>query len=153
MAKKTYNEKLNHPGDLPKIDDISNKPETALRMGGTNMLIAAPLQYNDIMASIPAGKLTTSERIRTCLASRAGADTTCPLTAGIFINLCAHASEERDENKIPWWRTLKTGGALNEKYPGGTDRQRLLLEMDGHTVTQKGKRYVVQAYEESLMEL
>jgi len=25
MAKKTYNEKLNSPGDLPKIEDLSEK--------------------------------------------------------------------------------------------------------------------------------
>ena len=46
MAKKTYNEKLNSPGDLPKIEDLSAKPEAVKRMGGVKMLIAAPLQYN-----------------------------------------------------------------------------------------------------------
>jgi hypothetical protein len=150
MAKKTYNEKLNSPGDLPKIEDLSAKPEAVKRMGGAKMLIAAPLQYNEIMAKVPEGKLITSDRIRTYLASNSGADTTCPLTAGIFINICAHASEERADNKIPWWRTLKAKGELNEKYPGGIDGQRLMLEMDGHTVAQKGKRYFVEDYENSL---
>jgi len=150
MAKKTYNEKLNSPGDLPKIEDLSDKPEAVKRMGGVKMLIAAPLQYNEIMAKVPEGKLLTSDRIRTYLASSSGADTTCPLTAGIFINICAHASEERADNKIPWWRTLKAKGELNEKYPGGIDAQRLMLETDGHTVAQKGKRYFVEDYENSL---
>ena len=150
MAKKTYNEKLNSPGDLPKIEDLSGKPETVKCMGGVKMLIAAPIQYNEIMAKVPEGKLTTSDRIRAYLASNSGADITCPLTAGIFINICAHASEERADNKIPWWRTLKAKGELNEKYPGGIDAQRLMLEMDGHTVAQKGKRYFVEDYENSL---
>jgi len=152
MAKKTYNEKMHSPGDLPKIEDLSEKPEAVKRMGGSKMLIAVPLQYNEIMAQVPEGKLITSDRIRTYLASRSGADTTCPLTAGIFINICAHASEERSDNKIPWWRTLKVKGELNEKYPGGIDGQKLMLEMDGHTVIQKGKRYYVEDYEDSLFD-
>ena len=75
------------------------------------------------------------------------------MTAGIFINICAHASEERSDNKIPWWRTLKAKGELNEKYPGGIDAQKLLLEMEGHTVIQKGKRYFVEDYESRLVDL
>jgi len=48
MAKKTYNEKLHNSGDLPKIEDLSGKPETAARFGGTRLLVAAPLQYTVI---------------------------------------------------------------------------------------------------------
>ena len=153
MAKKTYNEKLNNSGNLPQIGDLSEKPDSMARFGGTKLLVAAPLQYNEIMAKIPDGKLITTDRIRNHLAKQSDADATCPLTAGIFINICAHASEERGDNKIPWWRTLKTKGELNEKYPGGIDGQKLLLEMDGHTVVQKGKRYFVANYEDNLVEL
>ena len=35
MPKKTYNEKLNYAGDLPKVEDLSGKPEAVKRMGGT----------------------------------------------------------------------------------------------------------------------
>jgi Predicted methylated DNA-protein cysteine methyltransferase len=153
MAKKTYNEKLNNAGDLPRIEDLSGKPEAVKRMGGAKMLIAEPLQYNKIMANVPEGKLITADRIRSYLASKSGVDITCPLTAGIFINICAHASEERTENKIPWWRTLKAKGELNEKYPGGIDAQKQLLEMDGCTVIQKGKRFFVKDYENGLVNL
>jgi alkylated DNA nucleotide flippase Atl1 len=75
------------------------------------------------------------------------------LTAGIFANICAHASEERSDNKIPWWRTLKAKGELNEKYPGGIDGQKRMLEMEGHTVNQRGKRYFVAEYEEKIATL
>lgn len=153
MAKKTYNEKLKSPGDLPKIEDLSDKPEAASRLHGTKMLIAAPMQYNDVMAGVPKGRVVTSDRIRAHLAKRAGADVTCPLTAGIFINICAHASVERDDDKIPYWRTLKPKGELNEKYPDGIDGQKLLLEMEEHTIIQKGKRYFVEDYEEKLVDL
>jgi len=153
MAKKTYNEKLNSPGDLPKIEDLSEKQGGRTWFPGMKMLIAAPMQYNEIMAGIPAGKLTTVDRIRAHLAAQAGADVTCPLTAGIFTNICANASEERTDDKIPWWRTLKVKGELNEKYPGDINGQKLLLEMEGHTVIQKGKRYFVADFENKLADL
>jgi alkylated DNA nucleotide flippase Atl1 len=152
MARKTYNEKLNTPGDLPKIEDISVQPEAVKRYGGDKMLIAAPMQYNDIMARVPEGKVITTDRIRAKLAAQAGADFTCPLTAGIFVNICAHASEERAEDKIPWWRTLRAKGELNEKYPGGIETQKLLLEMEEHEVVQRGKRCFVQGLEDKLAE-
>ena len=152
MAKKTYNEKMHNSGDLPKIEDLTEKPKSIARFGGTKLLVAAPLQYNEIMAKIPTGKLITADRIRERLAAQFDADATCPLTAGIFINICAHASEERDDDKIPWWRTLKAKGELNEKFPGGIDGQKLLLELEGHVVIQKGKRYFVENYKNSLTE-
>ncbi len=163
MAKKTYNEKLHSADALPKIEDLSGQPEAVKRYGGAKMLIAAPMQYNEIMSQIPEGKVITMDRVRAKLAQQAGADFTCPLTAGIFVNICAQASGERAENKIsgntipedaiPWWRTLKTKGELNEKYPGGIDAQKLLLAVEGHTVIQRGKRYFVQDYEKHLAEL
>ena len=153
MAKKTYNEKLNTSANLPKVEDLSDNPEAVKRIGGVQMLIAAPVQYNEIMAKIPDGKLSTIDRVRAYLAFESGADTTCPLTAGIFVNICAHASEERLNNKIPWWRMLKAKGELNEKYPGGINGQKLMLEMDGHTIIQKGKRYFVKDYESNLIDL
>ena len=153
MAKKTYNEKMNSPGDLPKIQDLSDKPEAVARFGGPKMLIAAPAQYNEMMARIPEGKVTTVDRIRARLAAQAGVDITCPLTAGIFTNICAHASVERGDNPIPYWRTLKAKGELNEKYPGGIDGQRMLLEAEGHAVIQKGRRVFVPDFEEKLFDI
>ena len=150
MSKKTYNEKLHSPGDLPKIVDLSAKPESIARFGGTQLLVAAPTQYNEVMARVPEGRVITADRIRAALAAQGGADAACPLTAGIFINICAHASEERGRDPIPWWRTLKAGGELNEKYPEG---QRALLEAEGHVVVQKGKRWFVQGYEEALWDM
>jgi hypothetical protein len=153
MAKKTYNEKLNSPGELPKIEDLSGKPQSIAKFGGTKLLVAAPMQYNDVMSKIPKRKVTPTNRIREYLAEQSGADATCPLTAGIFINICANASEERDSDKIPYWRTLKAKGELNEKYPDGVDGQKMLLEMEGHTVIQKGKRCFVADYEDKLADI
>ncbi len=147
------NEKLAKKGDLPKIEDISDQPKNVERYGGTRMLIAEPMAYNDMMAQIPRGKLITTVEIRRHLAEKAGADFTCPLTAGIFVNLAARASIERDHDQIPFWRTLRAGGELNEKYPGGIVAQRELLEAEGHQIVQRGKRYFVADYEKRLAKL
>ena len=147
MAKKTYNEKLNHSGDLPKIEKLSD-PRFIERYKADTLLTAAPLEYDALMKKVPIGKLTTIDRMMAFLAKKYGADCACPMTAGIFVKTSAYASEERgSENETPWWRTLKKGGVLNEKFPDGIESQKLRLEAEGHKVIQKGKRYLVEAYE------
>lgn len=149
MAKRSFNDKLHDSADLPKIS-ILEDPKAIALYGGTRLLIAPPIAYDTIMRRIPAGKLITSDRIRAHLAVRFGADSTCPLTAGIFINIVAKASIERGTDETPFWRTLKKDGELNEKYPEGVEGQKKRLEMEGHSVIQKGKRYFVKDYERSL---
>ncbi|QNO14165.1 MGMT family protein [Alkalicella caledoniensis] len=157
MAKKTYNEKLQNSKDLPKVEFIGYDDQMAKRFGSGNMLIAAPIQYDEAMKKIPKGKLTTSIEIRDYLAKQHHADFTCQLTAGIFINVAANASEERENQGstdiTPYWRTLKKDGELNEKYPGGIEGQKALLEAEGHEITKKGKRYFVKNYEEAIHKL
>ena len=138
MAKSTYNDKLHDSKDMPKIS-VLDDPKAIARYGGTKLLIAPPIAYDELMSKVPAGKLITSDRIRAYLATQFGADKTCPLTAGIFINIAAKASLERETDETPFWRTLKKDGELNEKYPEGIEGQKGLLEMEGHTVLQKGK--------------
>ena len=152
MARKTFNEKLNDSKNMPYIEALSDIKAIA-RYGGARMLLAPPLFYDEIMKKIPEGKLITSDRIRNYLAHKESADFTCPLTAGIFINIAAHASVERcGKNPTPYHRTLKKDGELNEKYPDGIDGQRILLEMEGHIIVKKGKRYFVADYEKNLYE-
>ncbi|MEL7656538.1 MAG: MGMT family protein [Bacillota bacterium] len=152
MAKKTFNEKLHDSKNMPEIIEITD-PKSIARFGGTIMLIAPPLSYDDIMRKIPCGKVITADLVRNYLARKHSADFTCPLTAGIFMNIAAKASVERGEDETPYWRTLKKDGELNEKYPGGIDDQKALLEMEGHTIIQKGKRYFVKDYTEKLFTL
>lgn len=157
MTRKSFNEKLNNQKDLPKVQHIGFDDKMSKRFGGSNMLIAAPVEYDEIMKKIPQGKLITSEEIRAYLAKKHNADFTCQLTAGIFINIAANASQERENmgsNDItPYWRTLKKNGELNEKYPGGIDRQKFMLEAEGHEAIKKGHRYFVRDYEKSIYQL
>ena len=155
MARKTFNEKLQDSKDMPKIVVIEDE-KSIERYGGKNMLIAPPIEYSEIMSRIPEGKLITAREIRQHLARKYESDFTCPMTAGIFISLSAQASNERDDDKIPFWRTLKTGGELNPKYPGGIEYQKEMLEREGHEIFTKGRkniRYFVKDFENNLYDL
>jgi alkylated DNA nucleotide flippase Atl1 len=150
MAKKTFNEKLNHSGDLPKVVKIDNPRFIEIYKAKT-MAIPAPVEYDALMKKVPKGKLTTIDRMMAHMAKKYKAGCTCPMTAGIFVNVAAHASEERGGSKeTPWWRTLKKGGLLNEKFPDGIDGHKVRLEAEGHTIIQKGKKFFVEDYEKKV---
>ncbi len=50
-------------------------------------------------------------------------------------------ASEGKKNITPYWRTLKSKGELNEKYPGGIDAQAARLQAEGHIIEPgKGKK-------------
>ena len=61
-------------------------------------------------------------------------------------NAVEEAACEGKSLRIPYWRTLKADGSLNEKYPGGALAQKKLLEQEGIPVLKKGKKFVVKDY-------
>ena len=150
--RKSWSEKLRDSKGLPKVEKITGK--MSRRWGTGTVVIPAPMEVDEIMRRIPEGKLITINEIRAALAKRHKATIGCPITTGIFAWIAANAAEERrqeGEREItPYWRTLKTGGVINEKYPGGVEGQKKLLEREGHKVVQKGKNYIVVDYEKSL---
>jgi alkylated DNA nucleotide flippase Atl1 len=153
--KTTWVEKLNDSKGLPKVERITDK--MSKRWGEGTVVIPAPIEVDDIMRNVPLGKLITINEIRAALARKHKATIGCPLTTGIFAWVAAHAAEEREqggaENVTPYWRTLKTAGVLNEKYPGGAEAQKQRLEREGHTVVKKGKKYAVLNYEKALVRI
>jgi hypothetical protein len=157
MPKKklTWVEKLNDSKGLPKVEKITDK--MSQRWGRGTVVIPAPLEVDEIMRKVPVGNLITINEIRSALARKHEATIGCPMTTGIFAWVAAHAAEEREQsgekNVTPYWRTLKSGGVLNEKYPGGAEAQKLRLIREGHTVIRKGKKYVVLNYEKALIQI
>lgn len=151
--KKTWKEKLNDSKDLPKVKKI---PEKAVaKWGEGTILIPAPIEVDGMMRKVPYGKLTTTNEIRQKLAKKHKASIGCPLTTGIFSWIAANAAKEDqlagEKNITPYWRTLKAGGIINEKYPGGVHYQKACLKQEGHKVIQKGKKYIVQDFEKVLV--
>jgi len=151
--RKTWREKLADSKNLPKV--VLLKPNAQKHWKGRSMAIPSPREVDEIMARVPRGKLTTINEIRAMIAQKYKADIGCPLTCGIFSWIAANAAvEEAAAGKArttPFWRTLKSNGELNPKYPGGVSDQRSHLEAEGFRVVQKGKKYVVEGYEKFLI--
>ena len=151
-TKSTWTEKLNNSRGLPKVEEIRGNMRK--NWGTGTVVIPAPLEVDELMRKVPKGELATINEIRSALAKKHAATIGCPITTGIFSWIAAHAAEEQhlkgEVNITPYWRTLKTGGLLNDKYPGGIDGQRVLLESEGHTVVQKGKKVYVLDFEKAL---
>ena len=153
--KKDFNAMLNDSKDMPKIQIITDKGSIE-KYGGDRMYFAPPIDYDRVMKKVPYGKLITLGEIREYFAKKNKADFTEPITAGLFVSIAAWASFQRKEDKTPFWRTLKAGGELNPKYPGGVEEQKKKLEEEGHTVIKKGRtniRYFVKDYKRSLFKL
>lgn len=136
----------------PKI--IITKSKKAIKLYGGNKKLIAPLSsYADAMRLIPAGKLITKELIRYYLVKKYDADYIDMLTSEIYMNIVANESAENKIEEVPYWRTLDWEGRLSEKFPGGKEAQKLLLEKEGHKVIEDGKYYIVKNYEKKLFVL
>jgi hypothetical protein len=152
--KKSWREKLADSKDLPKVAPIDCTKTK--RWGEGTFVIPAPIEVDAVMKTVPRGKLTTIDAIRSVLAKKHGTTIACPLTTGIFAWIASHAADEAEQEGrariTPYWRTLKSGGELNPKYPGGIKNLRARLAAEGHRVVKKGKRYFVTEFERATVE-
>jgi alkylated DNA nucleotide flippase Atl1 len=150
--KKTWSEKLADDKDLPKICEVTAK--LSKRWGEGRFVIPAPREVNALMKQVPRGKVVTINDLRTALARKHNADFACPITTGIFSWIAAHAAAELEaqgrKRITPFWRTLKAGGEINPKYPGGVAAVARRLRAEGHKVEAKGKHLMVARYQQSL---
>ena len=149
MARKTKREQLYREREI----ELSQTEKGLL-------LIPTPMQVAELMRVPKKGQLLTANQIREYLASEHGADYTCPMVTGIFMNIVAGAAEENrsiGEEIFPWWRIVKKDGLLSERYPGAPDMQRELLEEEGFTIwtgpTKRSKKLKVKDYEKFLIKL
>jgi hypothetical protein len=151
--RKTWREKLADDKDLPKVVHI--KPADRARWKGATLVVPAPREVDALMQKVPQGKLVTVNELRAALARQHGTEVGCPITTGIFSWIAAHAAAEAAaagrKRITPYWRTLKAGGELNPKYPGGIEFLRSHLEAEGHKVVQKGKKFLVADYQQALV--
>jgi hypothetical protein len=151
--RKSWQEKLADNKDFPKVRKIDSTKSK--RWGSGAFVIPAPSEVNELMSLVPEGKLTTIDELRKILARRHGATIACPMTTGIFAWISAHAAAEAEtsgqKNSNPYWRTLKSKGELNPKYPGGIAALKRKLSSEGHRVVQKGKRFFVKEFQDRLV--
>jgi alkylated DNA nucleotide flippase Atl1 len=160
--RKTWREKLADKDGVPKVMKLERQFScyNALHKmeveAGEEVVLVNPSEIVACMKSVPPGRLVTIVEICRQIAKKHEVKGCCSLTTGIFIMIAAHAAEEASRVEadlaIPYWRTLKTGGYLNEKFPGGAEAHKALLEKEGFNVVRAGKRWRVADYEKVLID-
>jgi hypothetical protein len=151
--KKTWQEKLKDKPSFPKVLRLEKWfpcYNAVHKMGaevGDDIVLVNPLEVVAITKQVPRGRLITIVELCTQIAKNHGAKACCSLTTGIFIMTAANAVEEASKEDrsldIPYGRTLKARGFLNEKYPGGQEAHKRLLEREHFKVVARGKKYRV----------
>ena len=150
-----YRNRLHDEKDFPKIKTIPKKLHKSWGIG--KFVMPSPLEVNSLMKKVSKGKLTTINQLREILAKKYKTTTACPIVTGIFVIIAARAAaEELKEGKkrvTPYWRTIKSNGIINEKYPGGIAAQKKILKQEGHIILSKGKNYIVENYQNKLLKI
>jgi alkylated DNA nucleotide flippase Atl1 len=127
---------------------------------GDNIILVNPSEVVEIMKKVTKGKLATIVEICKAIAKNHKVKGCCSLTTGIFIMTIANAVEEflskgekSSLTKIPYWRTLKADGFLNQKYPGGLEAHKKLLQKESYQIIARGKKYQVANFEKYLIKI
>jgi hypothetical protein len=149
--KRSWREKLADDKGFPQVHPIDGT--RSKRWGEGTFVIPAPREVDALMRAVRRGRVTTIDDLRRALAAKHGVTIACPITTGIFAWIAAHAAAEAEtegtKRITPYWRTLKSNGELNPKFPGGVDGLRARLEAEGHRVVQRGKRFFVEGFQQS----
>lgn len=150
--KKSWREKLADDKGLPKVAKVTGK--MSKRWGRGTMVIPAPIEVDALMKQVPSGRVVTIHELRAALARSHKVDFACPITTGIFSWIAAHAAAEAEaegaKRITPFWRTLKTGGEVNPKFPGGVRQVAKRLRAEGHKIISRGKKTLVADHETKL---
>jgi len=99
---------------------------------GSTMLVATPQIFEDYVYKIKRGDSKNLKQIRADLARLYSANSTCPVTTGIFLRIVAEANYERmshgvaAEKVAPFWRAIAPGSSLARKLSFGED---MLIEL------------------------
>ena len=104
---KSWKEKLNI--DRSFVVKRLDKNFSDMKVG-ENMLIATPKIIDEYIKQIPKGININIKTLRNDLALTYNADTTCPVTTGIFLRIVSEAAFEDflngEKNITPFWRVV-----------------------------------------------
>ena len=104
---KSWKEKLNI--DRSFVVKRLDKNFSDMKVG-ENMLIATPKIIDEYIKQIPKGININIKTLRNDLALTYNANTTCPVTTGIFLRIVSEAAYEDllngEKNITPFWRVV-----------------------------------------------
>lgn len=130
---KTWREKLNN-GKSPHIE-LVEKPMMGL-VPGQKLLVSTPLDVQHAIDKLEKGHLASVPELRQALAREAGADTSCPMTTGIFVRIVAECAwdevlEGKPAEKVtPFWRVVEPSSPLAKKLRCGPEFIRKMRELE-----------------------
>jgi alkylated DNA nucleotide flippase Atl1 len=127
------------------IADISKEREKYFGCAG-KMLMPCPATVEAFLREIPEKKLITTELLQKELATRAGAQVTCPVATRHALQAIA-----KNGSSVGYWRVVKKNGDLVSYYPGGREGQARLLAGEGFAIDTRGKAPRVAGFKESLV--
>ncbi len=140
---------------LPKVLEFDPKfpcGKALAKLGakkGDSVVLPNAKEVQAVMRRVPKGKVITLKEICEDISEKHNTKYCCTLVAGIGAMVVANASEEIND-EVPFWRTLKMDGVLNEKFPGGVEAQKARLEEEGLQVQKKGGKPRVVDFESHL---
>jgi alkylated DNA nucleotide flippase Atl1 len=104
-----------------------------------------------LVAKIPAGQVVTTDSLRRTLADQFGVEVACPYdTKMALLEISNDSSLNQSGLNVPFWRVVKANGELNPKYPGGLEAQVALLQSEGFTVDDSGKKPRIKPFKDKL---
>lgn len=132
--KKTWREKMD-AGREPQVETVA-KPFAGMKPG-MSMLVSTPREVDAAIRRIPEGQALAPADLRLKLAGKHHAETTCPMSLGIFLRIVAEAAwEEIQEGKdpgevTPFWRVIEPGSPLAGKLTCGAAFVRKMRRAEG----------------------
>lgn len=164
--KKSWQEKMADKPKLPKTLTLEkgfpcyNAVHSMGVNAGESVVLVNASEIIPIMQKVPKGKLITIIEICKNIAKKHKTKGCCSLVSGIHVMTIANTVSEiisegikSDIAKIPYWRTVKSHGELNPKYPGGLENHAELLKKEGFKIEKKGKRWFIKDWEKYLIEI
>lgn len=122
--KKTWAQKFEN-GRTPEVVKL-DKAMLGVP-AGAKLLISTPIEIDAYIRAIPSGETRTVHTLRADLAQRHKADTTCPMTTGIFARIVAEkaledlAAGQKETDVAPFWRLIDPASPLAKKLSCGPD--------------------------------
>jgi len=122
MKRKSWSEKM--ASDRPAEVKLAPKDFADVKAGQT-MLLTTPQEVAAVIAQLPKGKEANVLALRQKLASKAGADTACPMVTGIHLRTVAEAVGEQldagiaPKEVVPVWRVIGPKSTIWKKLENG----------------------------------
>ncbi|MFK7958272.1 MAG: hypothetical protein AB8B96_19405 [Lysobacterales bacterium] len=125
MARKTWQEKFDTPGDCV----VKEAPKDFADIkAGQQMLLTTPKDIHAFVRTVPVGQSLSMKQLRAALAKASGADIACPVVTGIHLRTVAEVVNEQlaagqsPADLTPVWRVIEPNAPITKKLEAGAEQ-------------------------------